>query len=582
MDSKYTMDNSEHYNQISILCCLCGILITPNPSNTCAQCLSYNADITRGICTEVTLHQCRGCQRWHQEGSKWITCELESRELMSLCLRNINGLKLKSSGKDRVRLVDATWIWTEPHSMRLKIRLTVQKEVYSSTILQQSFVVFFFVRNQQCIECQSIFRHGNWRSLVQVRQRVGHKRTFLYLEQLILKNEAHRGCTKVQIFRDGMDFYFPDKANSSRFISFLEHTVPVKVKLSKKLISKDVKSNISNFKYTNLVEICPLCKDDLLFLQKRMARNMGNISRLVLVKNVTNVIHLIDPQSGQTAQMSPEAFWRNPIIPIVTAKRSRFTRYVVLRREAIIISRNVSRKATTKCNQRKLASLTISKDSDLGLNDASHIVTSHIGYLLKAGDIALGYDLRDMQLVNPEAEKSLKDSSLPDIVILRKLYGGLVTQDLDSTVKRIFCLRKLDRDVTVEYDKTNKRKTKNDHSSGDSDYEDFLREVETDKEMRDNINIYRSKILYNKDVCTQPFIDTENIEEDEDDQKLTIDELLDGLDIETSPKKEECFPKVIISSKDGPLPIDRRQSCILAKKNVPVSVGNTLSEEFRA
>lgn len=150
--------------------------------------------------------------------------------------------------------------------MRLKVRLTVQREVQSGMILQQSFTVVFVVRNQQCIECQAEFRQGSWKALVQVRQRVSHKRTFLYLEQLILKHEAHRGCLSIETFRDGMDFYFPDKSKAARFISFLENVVPIKVKTSKKLVSTDDKSNVANFKFTNLVEICPLCKDDLLFL----------------------------------------------------------------------------------------------------------------------------------------------------------------------------------------------------------------------------------------------------------------------------------------------------------------------------
>ena len=54
-----------------------------------------------------------------------------------------------------------------------------------------------------------------------IRQRVSHKRTFLYLEQLILKHGAHRGCLSVQTFRDGMVFYFADKQKTARFISFL-------------------------------------------------------------------------------------------------------------------------------------------------------------------------------------------------------------------------------------------------------------------------------------------------------------------------------------------------------------------------
>lgn len=201
----------------------------PNPSNTCASCLASKADVTRGISTEATLHQCRGCQRWHQEAGKWIACELESRELMTLCLKNVSGLNKAKGRGEQIRLVDAAWIWTEPHSMRLKVRLTIQKEVQTGTILQQTVVVEFMVRNQQCVECQAAFRQGSWRSLVQVRQRVSHKRTFLYLEQLILKHGAHRGCLSVETFRDGMDFYFPEKGKAARFISFLDNVVPIKV-----------------------------------------------------------------------------------------------------------------------------------------------------------------------------------------------------------------------------------------------------------------------------------------------------------------------------------------------------------------
>jgi nonsense-mediated mRNA decay protein 3 len=152
---------------------------------------------------------------------------------MALCLVNVSGLKKKRNedGGGRVRLVDAAWVWTEPHSMRLKIRLTVQREVTSGgAILQQSFVVTFVVRNQQCVECQASFRQGTWKNLVQVRQKVGHKRTFLYLEQLILKHGAHRGCLSIETFKDGMDFYFPDKGKAARFMSFLEDVVPLKVR----------------------------------------------------------------------------------------------------------------------------------------------------------------------------------------------------------------------------------------------------------------------------------------------------------------------------------------------------------------
>ena len=62
--------------------------------------------------------------RYLQPPSTWISCVLESRELLSLCLKRLKGLS-------KVHLVDAGFIWTEPHSKRLKVKLTIQKEVNS-------------------------------------------------------------------------------------------------------------------------------------------------------------------------------------------------------------------------------------------------------------------------------------------------------------------------------------------------------------------------------------------------------------------------------------------------------------------
>ena len=44
-------------------------------------------------------------------------------------------------------MVDAAFIWTEPHSRRLKVKITVQKEVLNGTLLQQTFVVEFIIQN---------------------------------------------------------------------------------------------------------------------------------------------------------------------------------------------------------------------------------------------------------------------------------------------------------------------------------------------------------------------------------------------------------------------------------------------------
>ena len=58
-----------------------------------------------------------------QRGSGWMDCGLESQELMAICLKKINGLH-------KVKLVDANFVWTEPHSKRIKVKISIRKEVF--------------------------------------------------------------------------------------------------------------------------------------------------------------------------------------------------------------------------------------------------------------------------------------------------------------------------------------------------------------------------------------------------------------------------------------------------------------------
>merc|ERR1739845_207433 len=126
-----------------------------------------------------------------------------------------------------------------------------------------------------------------------------------------------------------------------------------------------------------------------------------------------------------------------------------------------------------------------------------------------------------------------------------------------------------------EYNKIEKRRDKNEHTMDDIDNEDFLRRVEADREMRGNINIYKSKIISKKGVCMKPIVAIDNIEEDEDDQKVTLDELLDGLDLETSPEINESFVEGAKASKDGISYMSRQDAREVRGKNIPISVGNT-------
>lgn len=88
----------------------------PNPANMCVSCLRTHVDITQDIPKQGTLQFCRNCERYLQPPFEWISCALESKELLGLCLRKLKAL-------NKVKLVDAGFIWTEPHSKRIKVTL---------------------------------------------------------------------------------------------------------------------------------------------------------------------------------------------------------------------------------------------------------------------------------------------------------------------------------------------------------------------------------------------------------------------------------------------------------------------------
>ncbi|CAI8017275.1 60S ribosomal export protein NMD3 [Geodia barretti] len=83
--------------------------------------------------------------RYLQPPASWVSCTLESRELLAVCLKRLKGLS-------KIHLVDAGFVWTEPHSKRVKVKLTIQKE-WAGLLLQQVFCGEYVVHHQMCHEC---------------------------------------------------------------------------------------------------------------------------------------------------------------------------------------------------------------------------------------------------------------------------------------------------------------------------------------------------------------------------------------------------------------------------------------------
>lgn len=217
-----------------------------------------------------------------------------------------SSLRLYLQGLAKVRLIDASFVWTEPHSKRIRVKLSIQKEVrfgssrqlplggrrdsssnptdpslarqvFTSTILQQIFEVEYIVSHGQCPDCTRLAAKNMWKASVQVRQKVNHKRTFLFLEQLILRHNAHKDTVSIKEAKDGLDFFYVQRNHAIKMCEFLAAVTPVRTKGSEQLLSTDTHSGTSSYKFTYSVEIAPICKDDLVCLSTKLARSLSNI-----------------------------------------------------------------------------------------------------------------------------------------------------------------------------------------------------------------------------------------------------------------------------------------------------------------
>lgn len=70
-----------------------------------------------------------------------------------------------------------------------------------------------------------------------------------------------------------------------------------------------------------------------------------------------------------------------------------------------------------------LAEVEIARTSDLGMNDTRFRVLTHLGHILRAGDLVLGYDLVTSSLNCDAADELERRGAMPDVVLVRKVYS---------------------------------------------------------------------------------------------------------------------------------------------------------------
>ncbi|KAJ6164858.1 60S ribosomal export protein NMD3 [Penicillium chermesinum] len=475
----------------TILCCNCGAPIdgTSSAGALCHDCVKLTVDVSSAS---------------EQLGRR----RPESKELLAICLRRLRGL-------NKVRIIDASFIWTEPHSRRVKVKITIQQEAFQGTIIQQTFEVEYVVANQQCPDCQKSFTHHAFRATVQVRQKVPHKRTFLYLEQLILKNGAHKDTTNIKENKYGLDFFFSKRNEAEAMVDFIRSNMPCTYKKAQELISEDIHESKKQYKFTFSVELIPICKDDLVALPLPLARQLGNISPLVLCHRVSTTVNVIDPQTLQTAEIPTANYWRSPFRGL--ADVTELKEFVVLDIEPV-----------GQSNGRFfLAEATVARASDLGSNDITYFTRTHLGGVLHVGDSAMGYDLtgtvfNDDNFSAIEANKRF-GSTIPDVILVKKFYARKKKpKGRNWRLKRM--AREYDEESMAQGNASNRRQDQ--ESRLEQDFELFLRDVEEDQELRQTLDLYKAR---NRPQAGEMEMDEDSGSEDEVPQ-INVDDLLDDFD----------------------------------------------------
>lgn len=371
------------------------------------------------------------------------------------------------------------------------------------------------VAYHQCPDCAKSFTANTWRSVVQVRQKVPHKRTFLYLEQLILKHSAHKDTINIKEVKDGLDFYYSQRNHAEKFVDFLTSVAPVRSKKSQELISMDIHTSTKSYKFSFSVELVPICKDDLVALPIKLAKQIGNIFPLTICYRVGTSVNLIDPNTLQTADVSTPIYWRTPFVSLADVQE--LVEFVVMDIES----------TGTQKGRFMLSEATVARASDLGVNDTTYFTRTHLGGVLHPGDSVMGYHLTGTNFNNPQFEaleqSNAYSSGIPDVMLVKKFYARK-----KKTKSRNWKLKRMAKEEGEMLPK------KQDQDRMERDFEMFLRDVEEDTDLRSTLAVYKAQqAKKEKDrmegMETASVAETKEMEREEV-PKIDMDELLDEFE----------------------------------------------------
>lgn len=267
-------------------------------------------------------------------------------------------------------------------------------------------------------------------------------------------------------------------------------------KASEQLLSSDTHTNTANFKYTYSVEIIPVCKDDIACMDAKLARQLGSINPLTICSRVGNTLHLLDPATLQSCEISAPLYWRTPFDALATV--TDLVEFTVLDVEPSGQTRGKwvladAQVALSGAFRSAGAHEDDAMDEDGDTSQIFHTRT-HLGGILQPGDTAMGYHLTHANFNSP-AFAALPAHRVPDIILVKKAYPHRRKKNRT----RNWRLRSIAKEAGEEGETGGGRGVVGrmggrDQKKVEEDYELFLRELEEDDEMRGAVNLYKAQV----------------------------------------------------------------------------------------
>ncbi|KNA18511.1 hypothetical protein SOVF_069850 [Spinacia oleracea] len=380
------------------------VLQLPNMSNYNSS-LPLEEDPTRELPKSVVIMYCEGCQSYSYTGrSVWHKFDPNSLTLLRFLLRRVS-FHIR---KLQLWLISAHFMEHDNgFDSTVRVALNLQYEAADGSRHTKISTVRYNLGYLKCPSCSDLIDETQLSSVLQLRLYSCSNQILDLLHLRVLqKRPTFFNIKKIKHTDNGMDFFFDSEHGARKLNYFLKVEAPVKTDpIIENIVSTDTMiDNTAICQSCIRVTVCPISRDDLVYLPKKVFAALGieYMGPLVICTKVSRNITFIDPLKLNECWINSNNYWRDPFEPLKVSQE--LVEYIVLDIE-IVLSGPLN----------SLGKARVARVSDFGKNDTSFMVETHLGNTLKAGDYALGYDLVGAVVMNCE-------DMLPDVVLIKKKY----------------------------------------------------------------------------------------------------------------------------------------------------------------